>query len=142
MAASGQKNYAFDVTFTSALGQAFAGDPALEEGTAWALGQLRHERKTAPDRMLDERQRRLLLDLVAARNPRWTERNPADTGIALKILHHVQQSRPELPVIVLDHVIPAADAAKGYVSASFTASESLNASATSGASRTIFVPAA
>ena len=53
------------LAFADALGQTFAGDPALDEGTAWALGQLRYERKGAPDRMLDERQRRLLRDLVA-----------------------------------------------------------------------------
>ncbi|HTS53906.1 MAG TPA: hypothetical protein VMH26_11580, partial [Burkholderiales bacterium] len=53
------------LAFTGALGQVFAGDPALEEGNAWALGQLRYERKTAADPMLDERQRRLLRDLVA-----------------------------------------------------------------------------
>jgi hypothetical protein len=52
------------LAFAGALGQSFAGDPALEEGTAWALGQLRFERKTSPERMLDERQRRLLRDLV------------------------------------------------------------------------------
>jgi len=52
------------LAFSSALGQSFAGYPALEESSAWALGQLRYERKTAPERMLDERQRRLLRDLV------------------------------------------------------------------------------
>jgi hypothetical protein len=52
------------LAFSSALGQSFAGYPALEEGSAWALGQLRYESKTAPDRMLDERQQRLLRDLV------------------------------------------------------------------------------
>jgi hypothetical protein len=52
------------LTFSRALGQTFAGYPALEEGSAWALGQLRYERKTAPERMLDERQRRLLRDLL------------------------------------------------------------------------------
>jgi hypothetical protein len=52
------------LAFVNALGQTFAGDPALEETAAWALGQLRYERKSAPDRMLDERQRLLLRDLV------------------------------------------------------------------------------
>jgi hypothetical protein len=52
------------LAFSGALGRSFAGYPALEEGSAWALGQLRYERKTAPERMLDERQRRLLRDLV------------------------------------------------------------------------------
>jgi len=53
------------LAFAGALGQTFAGQPALEEGTAWALGQLRYERQGSPDRMLDERQRRLLGDLMA-----------------------------------------------------------------------------
>ncbi len=52
------------LAFSSALGQSFAGYPALEEGCAWALGQLRYEHKTSPERMLDERQQRLLRDLV------------------------------------------------------------------------------
>ncbi len=52
------------LAFSGALGQSFAGYPALEEGSAWALGQLRYERKTSPERMLDERQQRLLRDLV------------------------------------------------------------------------------
>jgi hypothetical protein len=53
------------LAYANALGQTFAGDPVLEEGSAWALGQLRYERNATPDRMLDERQRRLLQDLVA-----------------------------------------------------------------------------
>ena len=53
------------LSFARGLGQTFAGTPELEMSAAWALGQLRAERGNAPDRMLDERQRRLLRDLVA-----------------------------------------------------------------------------
>ena len=53
------------LAFSNALGQTFAGYPPLEEATAWALGQLRYERKGAPDRLLDDRQRLLLRDLLA-----------------------------------------------------------------------------
>ena len=47
------------------LGETFAGAPELEVSTAWALGQLRSELRNSPDKVLDERQRRLLRDLVA-----------------------------------------------------------------------------
>jgi len=53
------------LAFSNALGQTFAGYPPLEEAAAWALGQIRYEHKGAPDRLLDERQRLLLRDLLA-----------------------------------------------------------------------------
>ncbi len=53
------------LSFLHDLGQTFAGSPELEVSTAWALGHLRSERRSAPDKVLDERQRRLLRDLVA-----------------------------------------------------------------------------
>jgi hypothetical protein len=53
------------LSFERGLGQTFAGAPELEVSAAWALGQLRSARGNAADRMLEERERRLLRDLVA-----------------------------------------------------------------------------